>query len=50
MSETVTFRLEKKWKLPLQEYCNECDKDSMSLFIRKATIAEMKRIGIQPKE
>jgi hypothetical protein len=48
MSDSITFRLEQKWKTPLKQYCEECQGDSMSLFIRRLVIDEMKRRGIEP--
>jgi hypothetical protein len=49
-TELVSFWLDKKYKYALRDYCKDCGGDSMSLFIRRATIDEMKRRGIEPIE
>jgi len=46
--EATIIRLDTKWKRALKKYCEELAGDSMSMFIARATIDEMKRRGIQP--
>jgi hypothetical protein len=50
MGEFTSFRFEERWKNALRKHCEDCRGDSMSLFIRRATINEMKRLGIEPIE
>jgi len=42
----ISFVLEDKYRIPLKDYCSESYNDSVSLFVRKATIDRMIEFGI----